>query len=87
MSNHEPFYDSDDNEGIYKDDCSIDSIKLLYCSNDHKESLTEILISSEVSCLNRLLYRCPTCTKRYWVRKNEVNKRKMSTTMNTQEVV
>ena len=30
-------------KGIYKDDCSIEAIQLLYCSIGDKESLTEIL--------------------------------------------
>ena len=76
--NHDPFYDSDDDEGVYQDDGLIKAIKLLYCSNCNKELLMEMLISSEESSLNRLLYRCPVCTKRYWMKKNEVIKKEHS---------
>ena len=34
MWNHEPFYNSNDNDGVYKGDCSIESVQLLYYSTN-----------------------------------------------------
>ncbi|CAO2814279.1 unnamed protein product [Amaranthus hypochondriacus] len=74
MWNKGPFCDPDDGEGVYSDEELRYGIRLLFCQYMHSESLTEILVSYDADNLNRLYYRCPVCMKRYWVKKEEINR-------------
>ena len=74
MWNEGPFYDSDDGEGVYSDEELLYGMRLLFWQYMHNKSLTKILVSRNTDNLNRLYYRCPIWTKRYWVKKEEINR-------------
>ena len=65
---------SDGGKGVYSDEELLYGIRLFFCQYMHSESLIEILASRDADNLNLLYYRCPICTKCYWVQKEEINR-------------